>query len=138
MSTTETKSEFLLLFRNTELEKRLSLEEMQEAMARLNSWLESGHAQGYIKGANPLGMEGKVISGGKSRSVTDGPFAEAKEAVGGYVLIAAADLDAAVEYARQWPLLDYEAAVEVRPIVALCPAMEAVGGEFVTAAAAHS
>lgn len=138
MSTTETKSEFLLLFRNTELEKRLSLEEMQEAMAKLNSWLETGYALGYIKGANPLAMEGKVISGAKTRSVTDGPFAEAKEAVGGYVLIATADFDEAMAYAGKWPLLEYDAVVEVRPIVELCPAMEAVGGQFVTAATAHS
>jgi hypothetical protein len=133
MSTTETTHEYLLLFRNTELEKRLSEEEVRTAMQRLNDWLEQGYAQGYIKGAQPLAMEGRVISGAKARTVTDGPFTEAKEAVGGYVLIETSDFDEAMTFAHAWPLLDYECVVEVRPIVARCPAMEMIGQDFVTA-----
>jgi hypothetical protein len=122
-ATTANNSEFLLLFRNTQLETRLTLEEMQEAMQRLNQWLERGNAQGLLKGGQPLGYEGRVISGAKNRVVTDGPFAEAKEAVGGYVIVQARDLEEAGQFAEEWPLLDYGAFVEVRPLLTQCAAM---------------
>jgi hypothetical protein len=53
--------------------------------------------------------------------VTDGPYAEAKETVGGYVVIAADNLAQAVEIAKGCPGLDYETLVEVRPIEKLPP-----------------
>jgi len=125
------QSEFMLLFRNTELEKRLSADEMREAMGRLNEWLGRWSERGNITGGQPLGDGGKVISGAGRRLVADGPFAESKEAVGGYVLVRAADLDTAMEIAGEWPLLDYDASVEVRPILAQCAAMELSGMRLV-------
>lgn len=126
------KSEFLLLFRNTQLEKRLSNDEMQTAMRRLNEWLERGSSRGVITGGQPLGDEGAVISGaGQPRVIADGPFAEAKEAVGGYVLVRAADLEEAMAVAAEWPLLDYDASVEVRPIHRQCATMDRIGMRLV-------
>jgi hypothetical protein len=130
MKTTDAKPEFMLLFRNTALERRLSADEMPEAMQRLNAWLERWSASGHIKGGQPLSYEGKIISGAKQRSVADGPFAESKEAVGGYVLVQAADFDEAMVIAGEWPLLDYDATVEVRPVRVQCPTMEEVGMEL--------
>lgn len=130
-TTTTGKSEFMLLFRNTQLEKRLSPDEMQEAMRRLNDWLGRWSERGQMPGGQPLGDEGRVISGVKQRAVADGPFAEAKEAVGGYVTVLAADLDEAVKIAEEWPLLDYDASVEVRPIRKQCATMERVGMQLV-------
>jgi hypothetical protein len=126
MNMTAEKSEFMLLFRNTQLERRLTVEEMPEAMQRLNVWLERWTLSGHIKAGQPLSYEGKTISGAKQRSVADGPFAESKEAIGGYVLLQAADFDEAMKIANEWPLLDYEAVVEVRPLRVQCPTMEAV------------
>lgn len=123
--------EFLLLFRNTQLEKRLSQEEMQAAMARLNEWLGRWKERGQMPAGQPLGDDGRVISGAKSRSVADGPFAESKEAVGGYVIVRAANLDDAMAIAAEWPLLDYDCSVEVRPIRVQCGAMEQVGMRLV-------
>ena len=60
--------------------------------------------------------EGKVVSGADGRLVVDGPFAESKEAIGGYFLIAVADFDEAVAIAKQCPGLKYGAAVEIRPV----------------------
>ena len=130
MSTTATKPEFMLLFRNTALERRLSPDEMTEAMQRLNAWLERWSASGYIKAGQPLSYEGRTISGAKQRTIADGPFAEAKEAVGGYVLVQAADFDEAMAIAGEWPLLDYDCVVEVRPVRVQCPTMEEVGMEL--------
>lgn len=127
MNNTGSNSEFMLLFRNTALERRLAPEEMPVAMQRLNAWLERWTVSGHIKAGQPLSYEGKVIAGAKQRSIADGPFAESKEAVGGYVLVQAADFDEAMKIAGEWPLLDYDAAVEVRPVRVQCPTMEEVG-----------
>lgn len=123
--------EFLLLFRNTQLEKRLTAEEMQTAMGRLNDWLGQWSKSGQMKAGQPLGDQGRVISGGRQRTIADGPFAEAKESVGGYVIVTAADLDAAAAIAAEWPLLDYDCSVEVRPVMHQCATMEAVGMKLV-------
>jgi hypothetical protein len=125
------QSEYLLLFRNIQLEQRLSMEEMQEAMQRLNEWLGRWSDRGQMIGGHPLGNEGKVVSGAKQRAVADGPFAESKEAVGGYVIVRAADLDEAVAIAEEWPLLDHDATVEVRPVRQQCATMERLGQELV-------
>ena len=124
-------SDYLLLFRNTQLEQRLSMEEMQEAMQRLNEWLGRWSERGQMIGGHPLGNEGKVISGAKQRAIADGPFAESKEAIGGYVIVRAADLKAAAAIAEEWPLLDYGSTVEVRPVHKQCATMERLGQQLV-------
>jgi hypothetical protein len=121
MKSTLQTSEYLLLFRGTGWEKKLSPQELQTLMAQWVSWYEGLQQQGRVKGANPLFPEGKVVSGKKGRVVADGPFAESKEAIGGYFLIEAASLEEAAEIARGWPILDYGATVEVRPVAAACP-----------------
>jgi hypothetical protein len=63
--------------------------------------------------------------------VADGPFVESKEAVGGYVIVLAADLDEAAAIAEEWPLLDYDATVEVRPLRKQCATMERIGQQLV-------
>ena len=116
-----TKSDYLLLFRNTELEPRLSPAEIREAMERLDAWLTEWSNRGNLKGGQPLGSQARLISGAKQRMVADGPFAESKEVVGGYVMVSAADFEEASRIAQEWPLLDYDCSVEVRPLVEMCP-----------------
>jgi hypothetical protein len=53
--------------------------------------------------------------------VSDGPFAESKEAIGGYFLLDVASFDDAVVIARECPGLPYGVQVEVRPVAAECP-----------------
>ena len=125
--TTAATSEFMLLFRNTQLERRLSEEAMTEAMQRLNAWLERWSTSGHIERGQPLSYDGKIISGARQRTIADGPFAESKEAVGGYVMVRAVDFDEAMRIAGEWPLLDYDCVVEVRPVREQCPSMEEVG-----------
>ena len=131
MNTPATQSEFLLLFRNTQLEKRLSSDEMQVAISRLNEWLGRWADRGQMPAGQPLGNEGRVILGGRQRTVADGPFAESKEAVGGYVIVLAGDFDEAMAIAAEWPLLDYDASVEVRPIRNQCVTSEQAGMQLV-------
>ncbi|HVU34700.1 MAG TPA: YciI family protein [Opitutaceae bacterium] len=91
-------------------------EELQKIMVRFQTWMDGMMAKGMVVGTNGLDVTGKVLRGRRGASITDGPFAETKEIVGGYVLITAASLDEAVEAARDCPGLDYAMAVEVRPV----------------------
>jgi hypothetical protein len=136
--TTVSRSEYLLLFRNTQLENRLPADELKTAMARLNEWLGRWSERGQMTGGQPLGDAGRVVSGAKQRLVADGPYAESKEAVGGYVMVLAADLDEATKIAEEWPLLDYDATVEVRPIRQQCVSMEQSGMRLVELGAART
>jgi len=74
--------------------------------------------RGLVAGTNGLDQAGKILRGPAGETVvTDGPYAEAKEVVGGYVLLNVATMRAAVAIAKQCPGLDYRMAVEVRPVI---------------------
>ncbi len=62
-----------------------------------------------------------MVSGKNGRSVSDGPFAESKEAVGGYFLLNVSTFEEALAIAQQCPGLDHGAQVEVRPVAEICP-----------------
>ena len=111
----------MLLFRGPHWDRGLSTDELQQVMNKVMAWFEGLSERGKIKGAQPLGGEGRVISGTDGRFVMDGPFTETKEAVGGYLVLQADSLTEAVEIARSIPTLRYGVSVEVRPILAECP-----------------
>jgi hypothetical protein len=108
-------SEYLLLFRNTGWHKELSAEEIQQRMARFTAWFERLNQGGQFKGGGPLAHSGKNIA--PSKVVTDGPFAESKEAIAGFFVIQADSLEQAVEIAQGCPGLEVGQTVEVRAIV---------------------
>jgi hypothetical protein len=87
-------------------------------MVHFRKWMESMYAKGHVLSTNGLESAGKVLRGSRGAMVTDGPLIEAKEIVGGYVMITAKSLEEAVELASACPGLDYRMAVEVRPVVA--------------------
>lgn len=124
----------MVLFRSVGWQDNLSPEEMQQIMTRTMAWFERLHREGKMKGAQPLFEEGKVITGKGGRQVADGPFAESKETVGGYLMLTVATLDEAVEIAREWPLLDCGCTLEVRPVAPECPSFrEIADGNFAAA-----
>src|SRR5262252_2983051 len=96
MNTETTTGEYMLLFRGPHWDKRLSTNELQQAMNEVMAWFEGLSERGKIKGAQPLGGQGRVISGTNGRFVVDGPFAESKESVGGYLILQADSLGEAV------------------------------------------
>lgn len=118
---TQTQNEFLLLFRGTGWNQQLSPEEIQEVMRQWTAWFERLTHLGKLKGGQPLRTEGKLVSGKNGRSVVDGPFAESKEAIGGYFLLQVEGLAEAVQIAQQCPGLAYGLSVEVRPVAERCP-----------------
>jgi hypothetical protein len=121
MNTQNPPNEYLLLFRGTDWHNGLSPEEIQNVADQWKSWFERLTSEGKAKAGQPLENEGKVVSGKKGRVVADGPFAEAKEAIGGYFLLQVGSLDEAVAIAKQCPGLEHGAIVEVRPVADMCP-----------------
>ena len=110
----------MLLFVGMDWHKGLSPEQTQKISEAWMAWFKGLTEQGKAVAGHPLGFEGKGVSG-KNRAVTDGPFAEAKEAVGGYFMLDVATMDEAVAIAQQCPGLPYGVRVEVRPVLAECP-----------------
>jgi len=111
----------LLLFKSTDWHKDLSPDQIQQIMTRWNDWFEGLKNEGKLIAGSPLENEGRVVST-KTGSVADGPFAESKEAVGGYFLLNVESMDEAVAIAKQCPALGHGIIVEVRPVAPCCPA----------------
>jgi hypothetical protein len=130
MSTQTTTSDYMLLFRGTRWDKNLSPEELQNVMGKWSSWFERLVEQGKIKSAHPLMDEGKIVTWKKGQTVADGPFAESKEAIGGYFLLQMTDQDEALAIAKECPTLKYGMTVEVRPVAAQCPHHQKVNSQF--------
>jgi hypothetical protein len=119
-SEAEQTGEYMLLFRGDHWDKNLSPQELKPLMDKVSAWFERLQKEGLVKAGQPLAPVGRLISG-TNRAVADGPFTEAKEVVGGYLLLQADSLDAAVAIARACPTVDYGISVEVRPVLVECP-----------------
>ena len=126
MNTETTNSEYLLLFHGTAWYEGLSAEQLQQAMNRFKAWFDRLSEQGVLKAAQPLVREARIV-GQNGRVVADGPFAESKEAIGGYLLIAVNSFDEAVAIAKGCPGLEYGTQIEVRPVADECPMVQRAG-----------
>jgi len=109
--------EYILIFRGGE-DPRMheSPESMEIYMLRWKRWIEQIYLQGKYISGQPLTRSGKVVQG-RERQQTDGPFAEGKEVVGGYLLIRSKDLEEAVEISRGCPGYEFDGSVEVREVL---------------------
>jgi hypothetical protein len=113
---------YLLLFRNTAWgQKGMSESEIRHVVDKVTGWFDQLAASGKLVSAQPLMEEGVVLSGGAERSVTDGPFVEAKEAIGGYVLLSVETLEEAVAIAKSNPMQELGLITEVRATASSCP-----------------
>jgi len=113
-------SQFLYLYRMTAAARQENMgtpERVQQTMQRWMQWMNDLDAKGHLAGrGQPLEQTGKVVRG-PQKTVTDGPFTESKDVIGGFTLIEARDIDQAVELSRGCPILEGDGAVEVRPIM---------------------
>lgn len=123
MTTPAKTSSYMLIFRGTDWYQGLSPEEMQNVGNQWMAWFTGLKESGKAVAGNPLEKEGKIVSG-KNRVVSDGPFAESKETIGGYFLLQVASFDEAVSIAQACPGLPYGIRVEVRPVAGMCPMVE--------------
>lgn len=116
-------ADFLYLYRNNPAARKAAMgtpEARQKTMERWMAWFGDLEKKGHIRsGGDPLEATGKVVRGG-TRAIVDGPFAEAKDVIGGYSVIIAKDAAQAAELARGCPILDDpDGSVEVRPLAAM-------------------
>lgn len=111
-------NEFMMLFRYTPIaDFQPSPEEIQASIRQWQDWIGGIAAQGKFVSTQQLGLEGKTLKPGKV--ITDGPYAEIKEIIGGYIIVKAESLDEAVSLAEGCPVLEMGGHVEVRNIMIL-------------------
>jgi len=89
--------------------------EAAENMQAWVAWMGDLREAGVWVGGHPLEPNGKTIAG-VDKNVTDGPFAETKELVGGFIQVQTDSMDAAVEHAKNCPIYPSGGRVEIRPI----------------------
>lgn len=110
--------EFMLFIRNEGNPiASFSPEQQQEHVQKVGSFIKKLVENGNMKAAQPLEMEGSIISL-KNGQFIDGPFNESKEVISGYYHLLAADLNQAIEIAKSDPRFeDGDWRIEVRPIM---------------------
>ena len=112
-------TKFMYLFRGSDAMENMSPEEMEAHMGRWKSWMGGLAQAGTLVDGLPLNKEGKKVHN-HGNTITDGPFAEGKEVVGGYLIVNAEDLNAAVDISKGCPLLeDDNGVIEVREIMSM-------------------
>jgi len=112
----EQSNTFLYIFRGGADPAQMSPEQMQQNMDAWFAWINDLRSKGHFEAGEPLHSEGRVLSGMKGQTITDGPYAEGKEEVGGYLVVSASDLEHATELAKGCPIFKNDGTVEVRPI----------------------
>jgi hypothetical protein len=106
---------FMFLFRSGENNTGSATESAGQSMQAWMTWMENLGKSGALVGGEPLQRTGMQITG-KNKVVTDGPFIEAKEVVGGYLIINAKDINDAVEISKDCPIFKENGRLEVRPV----------------------
>ncbi len=108
--------EFILIFRHEDGGKKASPEQMQIWMQQTMDWIGGIAAQNKFSGGNGLPFDDARVVHPKN-VVTNGPFGEIKETIGGYIIVKANSIDEAVEFAKGSPVLQGDGnTVEVRRI----------------------
>ncbi len=110
----------MLLFQSSAWYENISQEELQRLVDQNKAWINQLSEQNKIKGGQALVRDRAVVSK-KGKVVTDGPFAESKEAIGGFLVVQADSLEEAIEIAKTSPSLVYDTTIEVRPVAESCP-----------------
>ena len=108
--------EFILIFRHEDGKKVASPEQIQVWMQQTMDWIGGITAQNKFSGGTGLPFENaRVVH--HNKMVTNGPFGDIKETIGGYIIVKAESVDEAVEFAKDCPVLQGEGnTVEVRKI----------------------
>lgn len=101
--------------------KNLSHDEIHKVISQNNDWVEGLIAQGNAKPGHALQRNGATVSGKEGRIVSDGPFAESKEVIGGFLLLDVETIAEAIAIAQRSPTLAYGTSIEVRPVAEECP-----------------
>jgi len=104
---TQNQNGYMLLYRTDEWYNRLSHKELQKLIGQNQAWFETLTAQDKVKPGRALQRTG--------------PFAESKEAIGGYLVVDVETIEEAIAIAQSSPNLAYGGSIEVRPMADECP-----------------
>ncbi len=109
--------DFMMIFLGTPYEELgLSPEELQARMGKWMDWSAKMGEAGILKGGNALHAPAKRVTG-PNRVVSDGPFVEGKELIGGYYVVQAETFEEVVKIAEGYPDYDLEGGVEIREVI---------------------
>jgi hypothetical protein len=110
-------AQFVFIFRGGAFvaSPALSPSEMQAHLQKWYRWADALGKSGHRSGGQPLAPTGQTIRG-RERTVTDGPYAESKDLVTGYMVVEARSREEALELARDCPVYEFDGSVEVRPV----------------------
>lgn len=111
------KNRYMFLLRGGKSDRDQSPQDLQQTIAKYLQWIAKVRESGNYVAGEPLEEnQSRVLSGSRGATVTDGPFIEGKDAVGGYFIILANDLEEASSIARGCPIFDNGGTLEVRAI----------------------
>jgi hypothetical protein len=113
MSDKASPSEYLVICRG-QWDKTASRDQIQNVIDQFYVWLNGLVDEGKMKHGQRLKYEGRIVN--RRNAVTDGPFSESKEVIGGFWFVLANTLDEAAEIAASNPCLDYGLSLEIRPV----------------------
>ncbi|MGK2860506.1 MAG: YciI family protein [Chitinophagaceae bacterium] len=107
---------FMLIFHGGQM-NGASPEQMQAQMGKWMAWIDKlNKTQQYVTG-EPLIPGGKTIKGKGGKTVTDGPYTEGKEVVGGFFIIKAKDINEAVAISKDYPDFDSGGTIQLRQVM---------------------
>lgn len=105
-----------MIFRHTpNPDFQMTPEQMQGEIKKWQDWIGGIAAQGKFGSTNQLGSEGKTLK--PNQVVVDGPYAELKEIVGGYIVVKTMDMAEALALAEGCPILERNGHVEIRNVI---------------------
>ncbi len=111
--------DFVLLFRGGLDYGTASPEQLQQSMVNWRNWMDSLAKDGKLAGGQRLQEHVGSTVKGRDKQVIDGPYAEGKEVIGGFLAIKAADLAQAIEIAKGCPIYNFDGSTEVREVATM-------------------
>lgn len=107
--------DFMMIFRSDKNSPKPSPDQLQQMVKQWDDWRRKLEQTGNFVATNALGFEGKTFNA--KGPITDGPYAEVKEHVGGYTIVKANDLSHAEELAQDCPILQVGGSIEIRDVM---------------------
>lgn len=107
----------MFLFRggDTHIHNAQNSKAVMDYIQSWDTWMQGLAEKGILVGGHPLQTSGKQVIG-SGKVVSDGPYLEGKELIGGYLIVNAKDMDDAVEISKGCPIFLEDGKLEVRPI----------------------
>jgi hypothetical protein len=116
-----TQNDYMLLFVSNEWYNQVPETEIKQMAAQAKAWLENLITRGIAQPGNALVRAGARVTGKTGRVITDGPYPESKEAIGGFMTLKAGSLEEAAAIAQTNPMVKHGITIEIRQTTDLCP-----------------